>query len=240
MNRHAAPLPQDEPLSARWASEIIGRVSAAVFAAIRVVRHPRPIHPGGTIFTGHVEWVNPGHRPSGVEWIDNPPISGRQAVTARLSRSVGLPSPLPDVIGLAFKFETERGVADLLLASSWLGLPGRFLLRPARSIDGVLGSLMPYRGDAGPVVLSARTHNRDNRSWDIDLFHATASSTWSRFAVVTLATDGLDDREDLRFDPIVNPLPGAATYDWTRRVRERSYRTARRSTTVSGGASPNP
>jgi hypothetical protein len=151
---------------------------------------------------------------------------------ARVSRSVGLPPALPDVTGLALGFETGRGRADLELATSWLGLPGRFLLRPTRSIHGVFGSLMPYRGDFGPVLVSARTRIRTNDAWKIDLFHATASSTWSRFAVVTLATNGLPDSANLRFDAVVNPLPGATTYEWTRRLRQPSYLIARRSPAV--------
>ena len=221
-----------EPLAIVWASGIAGRVLAAAFASIRVVRQPRPIHPNGAIYVGHVSWVNPGGRNSGISWIDTPPASGGQDVSVRVSRSVGLPSALPDVIGLAFKFMTERGAADLELASSWLGLPGRFLLRPSRSSRGAFGSLMPYRGDLGPVLVSARTSHRDDEVWKIDLFHATPSSIWCRFAVVSLETKSRPDTSRLRFDPIVNPLPGTTTYDWTRRLRQRSYRVARRSPVV--------
>jgi hypothetical protein len=221
-----------DPLVIAWASDIAGQVLAAAFAAIRVVRRPRPIHPHGAVYLGLVNWVNPGSRSSGVSWIDSPPASGEQAMVVRVSRSVGLPSLLPDVIGLAFKFVTEHGAADLELASSWLGLPGRFLLRPSRTLDGAFGSLMPYRGDVGPVLVSARTSRRDDGVWKIDLFHATPLSTWCRFAVVSLRPDRLPDSSDLRFDAIVNPLPGTGTYDWTRRLRQRSYRVARSSPAV--------
>jgi hypothetical protein len=221
-----------EPVVIGWASDIAGRLLAAAFAAIRVVRRPRPIHPNGAVYLGLVNWVNPGGQSSGVSWIDSPPGSGRQAVVVRVSRSVGLPSLLPDVIGLAFRFTTEHGAADLELASSWLGLPGRFLLRPSRSLNGAFGSLMPYRGDVGPVLVSARTSHRDDEMWKIDLYHATPLSRWRRFAVVSLRPDRLPDSSDLRFDAIVNPLPGTGTYAWTRRLRQRSYRVARSSPAV--------
>ena len=231
MTEYSKPL-SAEPLVIAWASNIAGRVLAAAFAAIRVVRQPRPIHPNGAVYVGHVNWVNPSGPKSGILWMDVPPASGGQDVSVRVSRSVGLPSALPDVIGLAFKFRTERGAADLVLASSWLGLPSRFLLRPSRSLGGAFGSLMPYQGNSGPVLVSARTSHRDDEVWKMDLFHATPSSTWCRFAVVSLTTKSLPDTPDLRFDPIVNPLPGAATYAWTRRLRQRSYRVARRSPAV--------
>jgi hypothetical protein len=231
MAENVKPL-RAEPSAVLWAAEIAGRVLAAAFAGIRVLRRPRPIHPNGAVHVGHVNWVNPGGRKSGISWIDAPPASGRQEVIVRVSRSIGLPSALPDVIGLAFKFMTERGAADLELASSWLGQPNRFMLRPSRSLGGAFGSLMPYRGDVGPVLLSARPKHRDDKVWQLDLFHATPTSTWCRFAEVSLATKSLPDTPELRFDPIVNPLPGTTAYDWTRRLRQRSYRAARRSPAV--------
>jgi hypothetical protein len=215
-----------------WVAGIVGRVLAAAFAAIRVVRGPRPIHPNGAVYAGAVSWVNPGGRNSGISWIDTSPASGRQDVIVRVSRSVGLPSALPDVIGLAFKFTTEWGPADLELASSWFGVPGRFLLRPSRSIRGAFGSLMPYRGDLGPVLVGAHTGHLDGEAWKIDLFYATSSSSWRRFAVVNLQPECRPDSSTLRFDPMVNPLPGTETYNWTRRLRQRSYRVARRSAAV--------
>jgi hypothetical protein len=227
-----------EPVAIRWASELAGEVLAAAFAAIRVVRQPRPIHPYGAVYVGYVNWVNPGGRKSGIAWIDTPPDSGGQGVSVRISRSVGLPSALPDVLGLAFKFMTERGAADVELASSWFGRPGRFLLRPTRSARGAFGSLMPYRGAFGPVLVSARITHRDDEVWKIDLFHATPSSTWCRFAVVSLQKKSRPDASNLRFDPILNPLPGADTYDWTRRLRQRSYRVARRSPAVPEYTAP--
>jgi hypothetical protein len=221
-----------EPSVIVWATDLVGRVLASAFAAVRMVRRPRPIHPNGAVYIGRVSWVNPGGRNSGIAWIDTPPASGGQVVIARVSRSVGLPSALPDVVGLAFKVTTERGAADIELASSWLGVPGRFLLRPTRSLRGAFGSLMPYRSAVGPVLVSARSNHRDGEVWTIDLFYATPLSTWRRFAVVSLDTEPVPDSPTLRFDPIVNPLPGANTYDWTRRLRLRSYRVARRGAAV--------
>lgn len=214
--------------SVRVSSDVAGRALAVVFAAITMVRRPRPIHPRGEIFAGHIEWIERSGAPSGVAWIDTPPVSGRQEVTARVSRSVGFPAPLPDVIGLAFRFHTEDGPADLALASSWLGVPGRFLLRLSSSVTGSFTSLMPYRGEVGPVELAARTRRRAHGRWEIDLMHATSTSTWRRFAVVSLDANALPDSANLRFDPIANALPGADTYPWTRRLRERSYRAAQK------------
>jgi hypothetical protein len=212
----------------RVASDVAGRGIAVVFAAIKLVRRPRPLHPRGELFEGHVEWLSNTRKFAGISWIDSPPSSGRQNVTLRASRSVGFPRPLPDVIGLAFRLETEQGDADIELASSWLGVPGRFLLRPAQRATGNFSSVMPYRGEFGPVEIAARTSGRRDGRWDIELLHATSTSKWRRFAVVHLNARPLPDRADLRFDPVLRPLPGAGTYAWARRLRERSYAVARK------------
>jgi hypothetical protein len=212
----------------RWATDTAGRGLARVFAAIKEVRRPRPLHPHGELFEGQVEWLGETGSKSGISWVDSPPSGGRQNVTLRVSRSVGLPRPLPDVIGLAFRLETEQGDADLELASSWLGVPGRFLLRPTLGSTGNFSTVMPYRGNFGPVVIAARTAGPRDGRWDIDLLHATSASKWRRFATVRLDAQPLPDRADLRFDPVLRPVPGAGTYAWTRRLRQRSYAVARR------------
>jgi hypothetical protein len=225
--RHHVSESSENPVL-RVSSDVAGRGIAVLFAAIKLVRRPRPIHPRGEIFEGQIEWAQSTGTVSGISWIDSPPASGRQDVTVRVSRSVGLTPPLPDVIGLAFRFRTKEGDADLALASSWLGLPGRFMLRLGRSADGTFASLMPYRGDFGPVEISARTAKSSDGRWDVELLHATSTSTWRKFATVHLDAQALPDRADLRFDPIENALPGAGTYPWTRRLRQRSYVVARK------------
>jgi hypothetical protein len=219
---------QNESSIVRVTTDVTGRGIAGVFTAIKSVRKPRPIHPRGELFVGQIVWLKGPVTKSGISFIDSPPVSGRQDVTVRVSRSVGFTPPLPDVIGLAFRFSTAKGDADLLLASSWLGVPGRFLLRLSRSTIGTFASLMPYRGEFGPVELAARTtRDRDGR-WAIELLHASSTSKWKRFAVVHLDAEPLPDRADLRFDPMLNPLPGSETYPWARRLRRRSYAVARR------------
>jgi len=221
-----------ESLLMRVTTDVAGRGLARLFAAIKVVRRPRPLHPHGALFEGHIEWRSTTDNHSGVAWIDVPPTSGRQDVTARVSRSVGFPPPLPDVIGLAFRVATEYAPADIELASSWLGVPGRFLLRPGQRVAGAFSTVMPYRGDFGPVMIAARpTARGDDRPkgrWNIDLFYATSTSKWRKFAVLSLDARPMPDSTDLRFDPVLNPPPGAGTYGWARRLRVRSYAVARK------------
>jgi len=221
-----------------WATTIVGRVLRGFFALILLVRRPRPIHARGLLLSGLVVWRD---RPlvvrSGIPWIDDPPARGSQQVTARLSRSVGLPPQLPDVIGLALRLET--GKADIELASTGFDVVGRFLLLPHRRPDRAwLGTLFPYRGEHGPILVAARTRRRgrlpasmidasarlDNETWVLDLYFASPRSKWHPFAEIRLSRHpGPIDSTALRFDAVRNPLPGADTYAWTRRLRQPSY-----------------
>ncbi|MFS0894487.1 hypothetical protein [Microbacterium sp. 179-I 3D3 NHS] len=219
-------------------ASLLGGALAGVFAAIRAMRHPRPIHPRGLVLIGDIAWLGTGVR-SGIAWIDAPPVAPAP-VTARLSRSVGLPAPLPDVIGLALRITIAREsrFADLELATTGIGVPGRFLLRPHRTPSRALfGTLLPYRSSTGPVLIAAQP--RPGRTlpsglpqisdaigeepWTLQLSFARPRGPWHPFAEVTLRVAEDQDDHDLRFDALRHPLPGASAYRWERLARQLSY-----------------
>ena len=169
-----------------------GRMLRAVFAGLLILRRPRPIHPHGVALTGTVRWLQ-GAGNAGLRWVDRPPPGSVQAVTARVSRSVGVPAPWPDIIGLALRFPTPTGSADLELASTGFGFPSRFWLAPGRSPSKArLTTLLPYKGAVGPVLIGARTiaphtlppalpdlHRAlEEASWTLCLYHATPTGRW--------------------------------------------------------------
>ncbi|GHG58297.1 hypothetical protein GCM10012320_31940 [Sinomonas cellulolyticus] len=220
---------------ARHPTSFFGRLFAAGFGAVKAVRPDRPIHPQGVLLTGTLEISGGG---SGIPFLD---AASKEAVTARLSRSIGLPVQWPDIIGLAVRFPAEGRTADVLLASTGWRVPGRFCLTMHRTAGAArLTSLMPYRGPRGPVILGARTRGADpgapgrispNADWHLELFWATPLGAWHRFGSLrlrpALGPDGTIQDTSLRFDPLLSPLPTAGTYAWTRRLREHSYRRAR-------------
>jgi hypothetical protein len=217
---------------------VAGLILRAVFAVMLLVRRPRPIHVRGVVYEGVVTWM-PEVRRSGVAWIDQP-VGHEERVTARASRSLGLPPALPDVIGLSLRAQTENGPADLELASTGVGVPGRFLLSPRRSpVRATLGTLLPYRGARGAVLICARTPASLESSaqgrpgpapspWTLRLYWAAPRGSWFPFAEVTLERALQSDDPTLRFDAVRRPLPGAGTYTWTRLLREPSYRLVQR------------
>jgi hypothetical protein len=221
-------------------SGAVGELLAGVFAAIALLRPDRPIHPHGVALTGTLERTGTAV-PSGVDWIDSP---GRDAAEARVSRSVGLPHALPDIIGLAVRLGGgEHG--DLFLASTGFGVPSRYLLRLLLRADRTrYSTILPYRGSRGPVLVGARTLSAPplpalpqalaaaiaDRDWVLGLYHARPLGRWHRFGTLTLRFAGEGERIDTerRLDPVLHAPPGARHYSWIARIREPAYRVARR------------
>jgi hypothetical protein len=220
-------------------SSTIGRLLAEVFSLLKRLRRPRPIHPRGVALEGTVRFLT-GSAPTGVAFLDSPP-SAEIAVSARVSRSLGVPSPFPDVIGLALRLATPAGAADILFASTGFGVPSRFWLAMQRSPSQArFTTLFPHRSPSGPVLLAARTIDPEDlptelpdlaaalerTTWRLRLYAATPAGLWHPFAVLELGRSSgspLDTSD--RYDPVSNPPPGSESYPWARRVREPSYST---------------
>lgn len=215
-----------------------GAAFRALFAAVLLVRRPRPIHAHGLILRGHITWLGTPVR-SGIAWIDEPPDTPL-AVEARLSRSVGLPPTLPDIWGLALRFTARENTADIELASTGIGVPGRFGLLLHRSpVRAHFGSLLPYRGSEGARLIGARNIEPTSppasdlldvfahREWRLNLLFSAPTGKWHPFATLALRATGEADDSTRRFDAVTHPLPGAGTYDWVRALRQPSYRLAR-------------
>jgi hypothetical protein len=222
------------------ASRLVGRGLSEVIRLVQWFRPGRPVHPHGISLIGDLTRLGTGAS-SGIAWLDQP---GSGEVTARLSRGLGLPEPLPDIIGLALRVTDEEGICDVLLASTGLSRPGRFLVLLRRRVDkATLGSLMPYKGSRGPVLLAARTlppavrlpaslegfrRALGDEAWCLGLYWARPWGPWVRFGTLELRLDPERVDSAVRHDPMLNAPRGALTYDWSRNLRERSYRLARR------------
>ncbi|WJL97105.1 hypothetical protein QSU92_08070 [Microbacterium sp. ET2] len=224
----------------RSISLAVGQLLSRVFAGILVFRHPRPIHPHGVALFGQSHWI--GSSGSGIRWIDEPPAEP-QVVTARASRSLGVPAPLPDIVGLAIRFHTPEGFADLELASTGLGVPARFALRAHGSPSRArLTTLLPHHGAHGSVLIAAVTVSPGDlpvdlgelaaavqqTPWRLRLLVARPAGRWHPFAELELRSAESGGDSPIHFDAGQHMLPGATMPTWVRNAREPSYRLTRR------------
>jgi hypothetical protein len=217
----------DSPVVA-GASRFIGGVLEGVFATVARVRPAaKPLHPRGETLTATV--TRSGLRPGvGVPWIDEPGIDDAQV---RVSRAIGLPRGWPDIFGLAVRVPTAVGRGDLLFATTGRGTLGRFLLLPGRTTTSwTYTTLIPYRTASGPLLLAANPDGPD--AFTLACAHLT--EPWRLFGRMVLepslsagAAGAHDSEPD--FDPVLNQIPGLSYYPWASRLREGSYRAARRS-----------
>ena len=206
----------------RLASSAGGLALAGATRAVAAVRTAgKPLHPRGRVVVGRLRRTG-AEPPTGVAWLDEP---GDDEVLVRWSRAVGLPSPLPDIHGLALRVpRDDGGHGDLLFATTGLGRLTRFVLTASGTPYGrPLTTLLPYRTAHGPLLLAAVGTGEGS----FEIACASPSGPWRHVAHLDLSgTSGPDP--EISFDPVRNTVPGLATYDLVHRLREPSYRTARR------------
>src|SRR5579875_1666650 len=138
------------------ACTVAGCGLALLSAGVATLRHGRPLHPKGRTYaaTMHRDGAD-----TGVPWLDR---IGPADVMVRVSRAIGLPAQLPDIMGVAIRItwrdsdsrvdgaDGKHRVADLLFASTGDTAVGRFVLQPrAKSASGPLTTLLPVRTKRG-------------------------------------------------------------------------------------------
>ncbi|MFF0770651.1 hypothetical protein ACFYUK_17325 [Nonomuraea wenchangensis] len=210
---------------------------AAAFGAAARLRHGRPVHASGLVLDAHL-CLHGTPEPWGVPFLDQrmdlPGI-------ARLSRSVGVPPPLPDILGLALRWDQDDTTADLLLATSGRTALGRRLLRPATRWTGLYSSLFPYQAGERWVLLGALLHTPVRLPATLDalaqvvehgpltvaLLAAAPSGPWRPFGQVRLSAPVLTDADlPTRFNPLRHPIAGLPPASWLNDVRDAAYASA--------------
>ncbi|MBF6356037.1 phosphodiesterase [Nocardia higoensis] len=202
------------------------------FAGAARLRHARVFHPNGLPLSGRL------HPEPEVEDLFG---EGERAVLARMSKGIGTPSGLPDVLGLALRvLDRDDKPFDLALATTGEGVLGRYFLTPARGWRSArYGSLMPYRlGDRSPVWLFAEPEPGLPSSSSLDDLEEHVRTTPIEYTLsaagligrprkiarVTLhPVDAGDYRTDF-FDPVMNhPDDVRLLPEVVGRVRELAY-----------------
>jgi hypothetical protein len=172
-------------------SSAFATAGTAAFRLASRVRGERAIHARGRTLTGRLAAT--GGLGTGAPLLDAP---GSYDVLVRFSRAIGLPTALPDVLGLAVRIVDAHGPGqdqDLLLDSTRpepllrrLPWPGRDLLGP------VYGSLLPYEVAGATVLIGARPLPGQGSAGlpelpdelGLELLVATPSGPWRTWGVV--------------------------------------------------------
>jgi len=108
----------------------VAALTASTFGALSRLRGKRIFHPHGVGFAGRLT-------PHLTEWSGAELLAGPEPrpVIARLSRSLGLPGPFPEPLGLALRAPDAYGPGRLLLGSDfpWIAAEPGY----AETIDAV-------------------------------------------------------------------------------------------------------
>ncbi|WP_285494854.1 DUF1990 family protein [Actinomadura sp. NBRC 104425] len=233
----------DSRLHAQHLTRFAAAAVSRMFTTAARLRGGRPLHPDGLVCDA-VLLLHGASKPWGVPFLDD---TAELRGVARLSRSVGLPPPLPDVLGLALRWRQpatvppggEPDTAELLLASTGQGLLGRHLPRPAfRWSPGFYGSLLPYAAGDRRVLLGAVARRPCVVSADavslaralgesplpLDLVIATEFGAWEPFGELLLTGPARgDDGAPMRFDPAGHQVPGLPPAGTLQQIRGPVY-----------------
>jgi hypothetical protein len=217
----------------------IADIVAAPLQLGSALRHRRVFHPLGILATGRIERVAP--RDEGL------PIASADVV-GRVSKAVGSPGGLPDLIGLAWRMPPRVDAAtpwDVLMVSSGSGLLTRCTLRPTLSWTGTtLTTLMPlHREDgwwwlkaesitdvAGGLSLEAVRDAINDRGLVFDVQQAHGRGPFEPLAELSLTgVIPTDEDHDVSFDPARHTTAGVELGPaWLTELRERAYLRSRR------------
>ena len=198
--------------------EPVERAAAGFFRALSAARGKRCFHPRGDGFVAEVEVDRPLHRYDGVGLLSE---RRTYSATARLSRALGFPPPLPDLLGLAFRIDVDGGPQDFLLISSAQAPGLRHLLLPSRGdfSSNTYSSILPYRiGDELRLVGAAPLG-----PLEYELRLAALNGAWEPFGRLRLrAALDADATENLQLNPW-NTLPGVKPVGPFNGLRRSSY-----------------
>ena len=221
--------------------EAAGLTIGSVLAALAAVRRGKAVHPDGVVYEARLSIAGDAAAPQGAELLARP---GEHRAIARFSRSIGLPRPVPDLLGLSLRVPDAYGRGehqDLMLVTSADYPLLHHVFLPARDVQQrPYTSSLPYRtGDdlflvgAVPRPDSPRPGGRD----EFDRLEAAASTGRLSFDLAVAPVNGRfrpvgrlhigrrlgQELDALRFNPW-NTGGGMAPAGWLNGARDRAYK----------------
>lgn len=206
-NSSATPSPV-----ARAAGAVGGIATGVVLATISAVRRAKAVHPHGESYLAELSVPGMATAPTDARLLRTTAAHG---AIVRFSRSLGLPRPLPDLLGVSIRvldaYGTGRHQDFLLVSSADLPIVHHVFLPAADVQRRPYSSSLPYRSGGTRFIVGVLPDARSPRpdgDDEFDRLRAAAATGDLRFKLAVASIMG-------RFRPIGEirigaPLPASA------------------------------
>lgn len=199
------------------ASETAALAAGTAMAGLAAARRGKAVHPQGEVFRARLDV--PGTGPAGSTLLSTP---GEHDAVVRFSRSLGVPRPLPDLLGLALRVLDAYGPdrhQDLLLVTSVDRPVLHHVFVPSRGIaDHPYSSSLPYVAGEERFVIGALPRSEAT----FDLAVAPPGGTFAPVATLAVGEKLAEVADALRFNPF-NTGGGLEPSGWLNDLRRRAY-----------------
>jgi hypothetical protein len=183
----------------RLASDAAGWAVSGVLAVVAAVRRGKAVHPHGAVHRATLRVPGDPAAPSAARLLSEP---GEHAAIVRFSRSVGLPRPLPDLLGMSIRVLDAYGDGrhqDLLLVTS-VDLPLiHHVFVPAGDVQArIYSSSLPFSAGEERFLIGALPRSNSPRPQggnELDRLARAAATGELRFDLAVAPLEG-------RFRPV--------------------------------------
>jgi hypothetical protein len=228
-------------LTERLLGEAAGLSIGTVLGALAAVRRGKAVHPHGVVYDARLEIAGDPAAPQAAELLARP---GEHRAIARFSRSIGMPRPVPDLLGLSVRLPDAYGDGrhqDFLLVTSADYPLVHHVFLPARDVQQrPYTSALPYRAGDDLFLVGAlpqRDSPRPAGENEFERLEAAAATGRLAFDLATARMTGRfqpvgtlrigrrlpHELDALRFNPW-NTGGGMEPAGWLNDARDRAYK----------------
>jgi hypothetical protein len=237
----------------RLAADAAGVAIGAILAGVGFVRRAKPVHPHGVTYRARLSLPGAAAAPAASTLLGT---AGEHDAIVRFSRSLGLPRPLPDLLGMSIRVIDAYGAGrhqDLLLVTSGRRPVLHHVFLPADYVQQrPYSSAIPYAAGDRRFIVGALPDARAPRPTGADAFERLARAAASgrlTFGLAVAAVPGPfvrvgtihvldplpDTLEGLRFSPF-NSGGGLRPSGLLNRMRRTAYPLSQRAWAAAGDA----
>jgi hypothetical protein len=196
----------------RCAAAVAGVAVGGLLAVLAAARRGKAVHPHGDVYAARLQVGGVPAAPAAATLLATP---GEHDALVRFSRSLGLPRPLPDLLGMSIRIPSAYGPGehqDFLLVSSVDRPVLHHLFLPAGDVQQrPYSSSLPFRAGDQRFIVGALPHPDSPRpagETELERVRIAAASGRLRFQLAVAELMG-------RFTPVAElhigaPLPDAA------------------------------